>query len=488
MVKISYVNLEFFFSSSDLQADGTVFSGEDFSTGEIAISNSSETAACSSDLSKDSDSANTSKEEDSKEELFGLKENSGIVKGVEHIVTSPNANNAENNSIDCMKVTSDCNQQVTCEPDKHLGEALPNQSDEVTDTKPLELVPATSLPTFVKFEPSIKQEFPANKGPQIFLVQLPAGSSIEAFHDQVSSHLTTTETLKKKHFCSTCGKEFVCKATFEQHQLIHTGEKPHTCGFCNKTFSMKSNLERHEKRHTGIRPHLCELCGKGFIQKTALQYHMKIHEEEIRAEVYKQGEIYSCSACGLTFNRGANLRKHIQKVHLNQDVKVEQNDAKTHEKKSLLCDLCGKGFASVNSLKLHKMQHTGEKPFVCSVCSKAFVVKAQLQYHSRLHTGEKPFVCPTCGKGFVGKLGLTQHIRTHTGERPYICTVCGKGFTQSTHLKGHMRSHTGEKPNICHLCGKAYKNRLDLRFHYSRIHEMNITRPKPQIIKIEQSL
>ena len=481
-----------------MQDDGNVFSLEESSAGEISISNPSETPAGSSGgPSTDSDSANTNKEEDSKQESFGLKANSGIAKGVEHIAASPNANSEETKSIDCTKDAPDCDQEVViCEPVKDTVKVLPNHSDEVLDIKPSESVLATSpavhLPGFVKFESSIKQEFSANKAPQIFLVQLPAGSSIEAFHDQVSGHLATAEAtaeaLKRKHFCPTCGKEFACKATLEQHQLIHSGDKPHICCFCNKAFSMKSNLERHEKRHTGIRPHLCELCGKGFIQKTALQYHRKIHEEEIRAEVYKQGEIYSCAACGLTFNRGANLRKHIQKVHLNQDVKVEHNDTKTHEKKSLLCDLCGKGFASVNSLKLHKMQHTGEKPFVCSVCSKAFVVKAQLQYHSRLHTGEKPFVCSTCGKGFVGKLGLTQHIRTHTGERPYICTVCGKGFTQSTHLKGHMRSHTGEKPNICHLCGKAYKNRLDLRFHYSRIHEMNITRPKPHIIKIEQGL
>ena len=293
-----------------------------------------------------------------------------------------------------------------------------------------------------------------------------------------------------------------CEIVSAQYSQINTGEKVHICFFCNKTFSIKSNLERHERRHTGIAPHLCELCGMGFIQKTALQDHMKIHKEEtmaevfkekidkeeIRAKVYKQGEIYSCSECEFAFNFETNLRKHIQKVHLIPDVKVKQNDVKVQEKKSMQCDLCGKGFASVNSLKLHKKLHSGDKPFVCLVCGEAFVVKAQLQYHARLHTGEKPFVCPTCEKGFVSKLGLTQHIRTHTGDRPYICTICDKGFAQSAHLKRHARSHTGEKPNICHLCSKAYRNRLDLRVHYSRKHDMNITQPKPQITKFDQSL
>lgn len=317
----------------------------------------------------------------------------------------------------------------------------------------------------------------------VIVVQVPIGNDVDNSLPQELLDTVAETTKRKTYECATCGKGYASNAILEKHQSVHTGEKPYVCRFCDKAFSMKSNLERHEKRHTGIRPHLCELCGKGFIQKTALQYHMRTHKGEFGTGGCKSGEMYSCSVCSLTFNRHANLRKHMRNLHPTPEL---DENRRSVERKSLLCDLCGKGFASMNSLKLHRMQHTGEKPFVCSICNKAFVVKAQLQYHARLHTGEKPFVCPTCGKGFVGKLGLTQHVRTHTGERPYICTVCGKAFTQSTHLKGHTRSHTGEKPNICHLCGKAYKNRLDLRFHYSRIHGINITRPKQQVLKIEQ--
>lgn len=271
----------------------------------------------------------------------------------------------------------------------------------------------------------------------------------------------------KKHTCFVCNKVCKTRSKLEQHLLIHTGEKPHVCPYCNKGFANKSNLERHMKMHTGIRPHLCDLCGKGFIQKTSLLDHMLIHYE---------AKAYKCTACGLTYNRKTNLQQHFKRLHQSRPGHVTNEADVTGDdaKRPFLCDLCGRGFATVVTLKFHKKLHTGEKPFVCSICSKSFVQKTQLDQHFRIHTGVKPYICQTCGKAFVYKDSLTQHTRIHTGEKPYVCQICSKAYTQSHHLKGHMLTHTGEKPYACQLCSKSYKNRADLRFHSTRVHQVNL--------------
>jgi len=37
-----------------------------------------------------------------------------------------------------------------------------------------------------------------------------------------------------------------------------------------------------------------------------------------------------------------------------------------------------------------------------------------------------------------------------------------------------MMVHTGLKPHGCQLCKKAFKNRVDLRHHYTRWHQVNV--------------
>lgn len=299
-----------------------------------------------------------------------------------------------------------------------------------------------------------------------YLVLIPTKNSSESDSEIVTAQRTRTKG-PKKHACFVCSKTCKTRSRLEQHLLVHTGQKPHVCPYCNKGFTNKSNLERHVKMHTGVRPHLCDLCGKGFIQKTSLLDHMVIHYE---------AKAYKCTMCELSYNRKTNLRQHFKRMHQPKSAKDDEQDglAGFDAKRPFLCDLCGRGFATVVTLKFHKKLHAGDKPYICSMCKKGFVQKAQLDQHYRIHTGEKPYVCQTCGKAFVYKDSLTQHTRIHTGEKPYVCQVCSRSYTQSHHLKGHMLTHTGEKPYACQLCSKAYKNRADLRFHSSRVHQVNL--------------
>ena len=244
--------------------------------------------------------------------------------------------------------------------------------------------------------------------------------------------------------CSTCHKECLSLTEFNAHleespdcasgdvqsHLImlssHSGAinyRPFLCDICGKNFSTALSLRMHHKLHTGERPFACGTCGKSFVQKIQLTQHEMRHLG-IRP--------FACTVCDRTFSQKAQLTQHIR-------------------------------------------LHTGDRPFVCE-CGADFLSKAMLSQHRRTHSSDRPHVCATCGKAFAYKESLVVHIRTHTGEKPFECAICGSRYTQSHHLKGHLRTHTGEKPFTCHLCEKTYKNRVDLRFHCTRVHSVNITK------------
>ncbi|KAG9469735.1 hypothetical protein GDO78_019792 [Eleutherodactylus coqui] len=75
-------------------------------------------------------------------------------------------------------------------------------------------------------------------------------------------------------------------------------------------------------------------------------------------------------------------------------------------------------------------------------------------------TGEKMF--RECGKQVENNSGLFIHRIVHTGEKPYSCSECGKGFSDTSDLDQHMRNHTKEKPFPCPECGKCFTNKVNL--------------------------
>ncbi|CAH0698354.1 unnamed protein product [Spodoptera exigua] len=121
-------------------------------------------------------------------------------------------------------------------------------------------------------------------------------------------------------------------------------------------------------------------------------------------------------------------------------IRKERKQKPNYNVKNIVCEVCGKRYASNAALKYHQRVHTGERPYKCTQCPKSFTMPLFLQIHLRTHTGERPYECQVCPKAFSNKAALLRHDRVHTGVKPYECPECGKFFTQSNSMKLHVNT------------------------------------------------
>ncbi|XP_041095516.1 zinc finger protein 19-like [Polyodon spathula] len=211
------------------------------------------------------------------------------------------------------------------------------------------------------------------------------------------------------------------------------------------------HFERRQQIHAGQKLHSCTVCGKSFSRSAELKRHQRIHTGE---------RPYPCTDCGKSFGASTDLKRHLQ-IHTRE--------------KLYHCTQCGKGFTHSGTLALHQRIHTGQKPYSCTECGKSFTHSATLSLHQRIHTGENLYQCSECSKTFIASAELKRHQRIHTGEKPYRCTECGKSFKQMPHLKTHQQIHTGEKPYCCTACGKSFTFHSQLKKHTESSHAVRHT-------------
>lgn len=191
-------------------------------------------------------------------------------------------------------------------------------------------------------------------------------------------------------------------------------------------------------------------------------------EPEARTKKRKSNSrrVRLCIYCGKSF-KTSEIHRHT-KIHLN--------------KRESVCDLCGKGYNSDTTLRLHKIcVHSDPETWkhICDYCGKRFPFKGGLQLHVRRHTGEKRFFCDICARGFCDKVMLQTHCISHTNQRTFECKECGNCYKYANCLKTHQKRvhNTGDslvkQMYLCHLCSKQLNSKHSLERHLEKHKEEN---------------
>ena len=203
--------------------------------------------------------------------------------------------------------------------------------------------------------------------------------------------------------------------------------EPITCEFpnCFKTFTKPSRLRDHQiVHHLKVEPiHQCEICGKKFTLRLYLRQHKKRHLDIN----------YTCDLCGAVLRSGKmSILKHMRVSHL--------KSTKT------MCNICGKPFSCINSLRNHLPTHDPVRKHQCGICEAKFATKNKLErHHNMVHESNRPFECPVCKKCYAKRHLLNDHMKfTHKQklkeQKKFACILCGNSFERANVLHQHLRN------------------------------------------------
>merc|ERR1712228_341967 len=159
------------------------------------------------------------------------------------------------------------------------------------------------------------------------------------------------------------------------------------CSECSAAFVLKKRLNTHLIDVHNLNPWQCQECKQRF---------------RLKADLLKHNE---SSCMGQEQGDGTT---HFLQHHTTNDIE-ENEDECVVVSESLECDVCGKHLLTIETLKLHKLLHSNERPYKCTECESTFIVRARLNNHLLGVHGINPHQCDLCNQSFAKKRELKQH-------------------------------------------------------------------------------
>lgn len=194
------------------------------------------------------------------------------------------------------------------------------------------------------------------------------------------------------------------------------------------------------------------------------KYVKRKKSKKFKSKLKKKPEIKRtpnyCSGCDKNFKTHSGYVRHMKREH---DIVIAPIPP------VLVCEICGKSYKTVGSLKEHKQTHSTEKILKCSQCDKAFNNQNSLRRHEDTHNGTN-YICVVCGLQLNTKRTLQTHMIVHSEQKKYKCDLCGNEYKRAKALKYHLLTHTGLKPFLCDFCEKAFSTAVNCRIHLKRHH------------------
>ena len=244
--------------------------------------------------------------------------------------------------------------------------------------------------------------------------------------------------------CTVCGKSFRFHSQLSQHSRHHTGVRPYECNVCGQSFALQCSLMKHTTMHADEKPLMCDTCGQRFAHINYLKSHQRTHTHE---------QPYSCRVCNRSFTTAASLRHHTAVRHNTGSDCDDTNQRFT-------CHKCGNTFSSMASVRQHLRTHSGAE-------EEEDEDEETLKQQSADDVGGVSdsagcHVCNVCGRLFTTIRTLRRHMAVHSEGKQHQCAVCGRRFMQLTNLKAHMRTHTSLGSAACRHCGREFSDQVTL--------------------------
>ena len=213
----------------------------------------------------------------------------------------------------------------------------------------------------------------------------------------------------KKCICKNCNQTFEDAESMWKHKLQeHLEDTKFLCDSCSFQTGSRAELQSHMMSTHGkevgeFKDYICFICGKGYSSKNGLNHHLMRHSEE-----GPPGFDCPHAGCKSRLLSKSALKNHIRRVHtrskahaaatpMSETLSQDESALNTvGEDRLLICGYhgCDRTFRESKHLKVHRMQHTDEKPLKCELCFYSCRQRNSMNWHMKSKHGMDKHVTP----------------------------------------------------------------------------------------------